>query len=272
MSLPIGALVKAPYVTGTAPLVFTPDAAVMGSYRLAATVARSTEVQFADIVLGATPVQQDFNFGPPPAGQLIQGWLDPSLAVRGTSVSVQFNGETVSATPPLPDDSGRFVLYPVPVGTYDLVVTAAGRATAVVTSVPSTAGSSTAINSDGFPINPLASTRLAVGGRVTVGASAVDTGGVVRALQTLGVGPTVEVASDNARAVDGTYGMLLPTDAPFMASYVAGAVKLDFGRPLGTAGRYQLSATVARSTEVQTKAIVLEKDPVVQDFPFAAVP
>jgi hypothetical protein len=37
----------------------------MGNYRLAATVARSTEVQFADIVLGATPVQQDFHFAAP---------------------------------------------------------------------------------------------------------------------------------------------------------------------------------------------------------------
>jgi hypothetical protein len=65
MALPLGAPVKAPYVAGSVPLLFTPDAAVMGNYRLAATVARSTEVQFADIVLGATPVQQDFHFASP---------------------------------------------------------------------------------------------------------------------------------------------------------------------------------------------------------------
>jgi hypothetical protein len=272
MALPLGAPVKAPYVTGTATLLFAPDVAVMGNYRLAATVARSTEVQFADIVLGATPVQQDFHFGPPPAGQLIQGWLDPSLAVRGTKVSVQVNGEIVRAAPPLPDDSGQFVLYPVPVGTYDLVVTTADRATAVVTGVPSIAAAFTTTNSEAFPINPLASTRLAVGGQVTVGASAVDTGGFVRALQTLGLGPSVvEVASANARAVDGIYGMLLPTDAPFRAPYAAGVAKLDFGRTL-TAGHYTLSATVARSSVVQTKEIVIDKNPVVQDFPFAAPP
>ena len=45
--------------------LFTPDAAVMGNFRLAATVARSTEVQFADILLGATPVQKDFHFVAP---------------------------------------------------------------------------------------------------------------------------------------------------------------------------------------------------------------
>jgi len=272
MALPLGAPVKAPYVTGTAQLLFAPDNDVIGDYRLAATVARSTEVQFADIVLGTTPVQRDFDFGLPPAGQLIQGWLDPSLAVRGTYISVQVNGEVVLATPPLPDDSGKFVLYPVPVGPYDLVVTTADRATAVVTGVPSTAGSVTAINSAAYPINPLPSSRLAVGGKVTVGLSSVDTGGVVRALQTLDLGPTVvEVASANARAVDGIYGMLLPIDASFKATYVAGADKLDFGRTLA-AGHYLLSATVARSTEVQTKEIVVDKAPVVQDFAFAATP
>jgi hypothetical protein len=272
MALAVGAPVKAPYVAGTAQLVFTPDAAVSGNYRLAATVARSTEVQFADIVLAATPVEQDFNFGPPPAaGQLIQGWLDPSLATRGTSISVQVNGQIVRTTPPLPDETGKFVLFPVPVGSYHLVVTSTGRATAVVTGVPSAAGSSTAINSDGFPINPLPSPRLAVGGQVTVGASAVDTGGLVRALQTLDVGGApIEVASDNARGADGIYGMLLPTGAPSKAPYAAGAAKLEFGLALGAAGHYQLSATVTRSAEVKTTNIVVNKDPVVEDFHFAA--
>jgi hypothetical protein len=176
----------------------------------------------------------------------------------------------VRTTPPLPDDSGQFVLFPVPVGTYDLVVTSAGRATAVVTGVPSTAGASTTINSAGSPINPLVSPRLAVGGQVMVGASAVDTGGVVRALQTLELGPTIEVASANARAVDGIYGMLLPVDAPFKAPYVAGAANIDFALTLGAAGRYRLSATVARSTETKTADIVLDKDAVKQDFIFAA--
>jgi hypothetical protein len=184
---------------------------------------------------------------------------------------MQSVGLIVRATPPLPDGSGKFVLYPVPVGTYELVVTTADRATTVVTGVTSTAGSSTTINSDAFPINPLTSPRLAVFGQVTIGANPVDTGGVVRALQTLGLGPTVvEVASDNARASDGLYGMLLPIDALFTAPYVAGATKLDFERAPGTPGRYTLSATVARSTVVQTKEIVIDKDPVVQDFPFTA--
>jgi len=105
---------------------------------------------------------------------------------------------------------------------------------------------------------------------VVVGASAVDTGGLVRALQTLGPGPTIEVAGDNARAADGIYGMRLPIGAPFKAPYVAGAAQLDFGATLGAAGRYKLSATVTRSAEVKTADIVFDKDAVVQDFHFTA--
>ena len=206
-----------------------------------------------------------------PAGQRIQGWLDPALAVVGATVSVQSGGQVVRATPPLADGSGKFVLYPVPAGSYELVVTAAGRVTAVVTGVPSSAGSSTTINSQAFPINPPASTRLAVGGQVTIGLSAVDTGGMVRALQTIGVGPKVEVASDNARSDNGNYAMLLPTQAPIKAPYVAGAAKLEFLPALATAGRFRLSATVDRSPEVKTADVLLDRDAVIQDFHFAAI-
>jgi hypothetical protein len=205
-----------------------------------------------------------------PAGQRIQGWLDPSLPIAGTTVSVQSGGEVVRATPPLADGSGRFVLYPVPVGTYDLVVTAGGRVTAVVTGVPSKAASSTTIDSVVHPIDPPVSTRLAVGGQVTVGLSAVDTGGFVRALQTIGLGPTVEVASDNARADDGVYALLLPIGAPVVAPYVEGAVKLDFLPAPASAGHYRLSASTARSAQLQTADIVLGNDALVRDFHFPA--
>jgi Domain of unknown function (DUF4382) len=269
MSLPVGAPVKAPYVTGTAPLLFSPDSDVAGHYRLAATVTGSTEVKFADVVLGATPLQQNFDFVSPPTGQLIQGWLDPSLAASSaTSVSVQMNGTIVQTTPPLTDGSGKFVLYPVPVGTYDVVVTTADRVTAVITGVPSTAGTDTTINTQDFPINPLASPRIAVFGQVTINGSGLNTGGIVRALQTLGSGPTVQVASDNARAADGLYGMLLATDAANVAPYVAGAAKLDFVATAGEPGHYQLSASVPASATVMTADIVVAKDPVVQDFHF----
>jgi hypothetical protein len=78
------------------------------------------------------------------------------------------------------------------------------------------------------------------------------------------------VASANARADDGIYSMLLPTDAPAKAPYVASATKLEFLPTLGAAGRYRLWASVARSAEARSEDIVLDQDPVIQDFHFAA--
>ena len=48
-------------------------------------------------------------------GQRIQGWLHPTLATAGATVSVQVGGEVVRATPPMMDSGGnlKFELYPV---------------------------------------------------------------------------------------------------------------------------------------------------------------
>ncbi|HEY9238492.1 MAG TPA: DUF4382 domain-containing protein, partial [Burkholderiaceae bacterium] len=98
------------------------------------------------------------------AGMRVIGYLDPLLANGATQVSVQANGVTVKATPP--DSTGQFVLYPVPAGTYDLVVSAPGRATAVLTGVPVTTTAYTYVNAATAPMLPAASTVRAVGGTV----------------------------------------------------------------------------------------------------------
>ena len=209
------------------------------------------------------------------AGQRIQGWLDPSLAAAGAMVSVQAGAEVVRATPPMLDSGGnlKFELYPVPVGSYDLVVTARGYSTAVVTGVPSLADASTTVNSVAFPILPPVSSMQTVSGTVSVGVdpgNTVDTGGVVRALQVLTGGSTIEVASDNAGHDDGHYELALPSGAPVKAPYVAGSAPLLFTPDAAVMGNYRLAATVARSTEVQFADIVLGATPVLQDFHFAA--
>jgi hypothetical protein len=85
------------------------------------------------------------------AGQRIVGFVDPSLANTGTTVSAQLAGAPVRTTPP--DATGRFVLYPGPAGTYDLVITASGRVNAVMTGVPVSDASSTVIGSDAARIS-----------------------------------------------------------------------------------------------------------------------
>ncbi len=110
------------------------------------------------------------------AGQRVQGWLDHALLASGTTVSVQAAGQPVRATPPVRDAGGNlgFVLYPVPPGTYDLVVTAPGRSTAIVSGVPSNASVSTTVNSLASPFLPPATPFLNVSGVVTYGSSPVD--------------------------------------------------------------------------------------------------
>lgn len=215
-------------------------------------------------VLSAIPILS-------PAGQRIQGWLHPSLATAGATVSVQDGAGVVRATPPVLETGGnlRFVLYPVPVGTYNLVVTASGHATAVVTGVPAFASQSTVVNNVAVPISLPESDARTVSGTVSVGTgpnNTVDTGGVVRALQLLAGGPTIEVASANARADDGHYQMTLPLGASIRAPYVAGATSA-FAPDATVMGKYRLAATVARSTEVKFVDITLAT-PVTQDFQF----
>ena len=80
-------------------------------------------------VLTVTPIVSS-------AAQRVIGYVDPAIAVGSTSISLQQGGVPVKGT--VPGANGSFVLYPVPAGMYDLVVTSAGRATAVMTGVPVT--------------------------------------------------------------------------------------------------------------------------------------
>lgn len=195
----------------------------------------------------------------------IVGYLDTSLAVAGTSVSAQVGGVPVRATPP--DATGRFELFPVPTGNYDLVITAAGRVNAVMTGVPVTAAGATTIGSTSARINtPTSSASFSASGTVSVNGSTATTDGVVRALQALSGGPTIEVGSANADAVSGAYSLLLPAGAPVKTAYVAGATSFSFAGDALDAGKFRLEAS-APGFAAKTTDIVLAA-PVVTPFAF----
>jgi hypothetical protein len=176
------------------------------------------------------------------AGQRIVGFVDPALAQTGTTVSVQLAGAPVRATPP--DATGRFVLYPVPAGSYDLVITAAGRVNAVMTGVPVSATGSTVIGSDAARIDtPVSLASHVASGTVSVGGSTVDTGAAVRAMQTLSGGPTIEVGYSAADALTGGYGIRMPAGAPARLAYAAGATSFTFGSIEPAAALYRLEAS-----------------------------
>jgi len=201
------------------------------------------------------------------AGQRVQGWLDPALAVPGTTVSVQSGGTVVRATPP--DATGRFVLYPVPAGTYELVVTAAGHVNAVMTGVPVVTTGVTTLGSETarLPSAPVSASVFPVTGRFTVNGSAVDTGGSVRAMQALTGGPTVEVGSANALSNDGTYSLQLPAGAPVKQAYAAAAATSTWTADASRAGLFKLEATATGFAAPKSADITLAAA-VTADFVF----
>lgn len=216
-------------------------------------------------VLSVIPLLSD-------AGLRIVGYLDPGLAGSSagtTTVSVQVNGVPARATPP--DATGRFVLYPVPVGTYDLVITAAGRVNAVMTGVPVTATAYTTIGTATAVLNPPAaaasSPAAAVSGTVSATPASAYAGGAVRALQTLAGGPTIEAGFANADAVTGAYGLTLPTAAPARTAYAAGATTFAFTADPTAAGKYRLEATASGFATAKTADVTLT-GPQTVDFAF----
>ena len=199
------------------------------------------------------------------AGQRIVGFVDPALANTGTTVSAQSAGVPVRATPP--DATGRFTLYPVPAGSYDLVITAAGRVNAVMTGVPVSDSASTVIGSDAARINtPVSTSSFAASGTVTVSGSVANTSAAVRALQALSAGPTIETGYAAADATTGAYSIVLPTGAPEQLPYAAGATSFVFASDAANAGKYKLEAS-APTFAAKTADITLTGD-IVTPFAF----
>lgn len=160
----------------------------------------------------------------------IEGFVATSLFVNqaNVSVSAQVNGEIVRATVPN-TVTGKFFLARLVPGSYDVVITADGHATAVISGVPvQTDTSITTISTSAVPFSLQPSTSQSIGGTVTLNPADDDGTVVVAAKQTLIPGPTVTVKSQvatvlNAAPPIGDYGynLTLPIGAPALAAYGA---------------------------------------------------
>ena len=193
------------------------------------------------------------------AGLRVEGHVHSAIALPTTNVSVQAAGVPVKAT--VPDASGRFVLYPVPVGSYELVVTAPGRATAVITSVPVTDASITTVSSIGVPILPPAATPRVVTGSVSPATA------TVRALQSFSGGPTFEAAWAAVDATSGAFVFALPIQAPVRTAYVANPAALNFVADNSAAARYTLEARSNAATQTQSIDVSAAVPPITFVFP-----
>lgn len=178
-------------------------------------------------------------------GQRVEGWVDLALAGSTTFVSLQSQGLPVKTG--IPDSQGRFVLFPVPVGSYDLVLSAPGRVTAVLSGVPVTATTVTSVGSSSLRFNPPTTLVQAVRGTVSPASA------TVRALQGLSGGPTVEVASPAVDALTGDFSMSLPMAAPVRAPFAANAPAFGFAADTAVAGLYTVQAS--SNANVQNAAI-----------------
>lgn len=176
------------------------------------------------------------------AGARVVGYVETSLANSATRVSVQQAGKPVKST--WPDANGRFVLYPLPAGSYELVLAADGRATAVLTGVPVVAATPTEVNTAALPITLPASGERELTGTLTPADASL------RALQTLGT-TVVEVAWANGLADSGAYALRLPLAAPLKLAYVPGPLALNFAPDAAAAAKYRLEAASGGSVKTQ---------------------
>jgi hypothetical protein len=193
----------------------------------------------------------------------VLGHVDLSLVGPSTSVSLQQAGVVIRST--VPDATGRFLLQPVAPGTYDLVLSAPGRVTTVITGVPVTADTVLSLNTAAAALVSASSPNGVASGAITV----TPTGPLdaeVRALQAVG-SATVEVASTLADESTGLYSLTLPTAAPLVTSY---AVPLPPGVPASAAaGRYTLQATLGGVTKATAAPVTVSASaPVVMGFSF----
>lgn len=194
---------------------------------------------------------------PAGAGHRVVGFVDPALA--GAAVSVQSAGVPLVSTVPDPAD-GRFELYPVPVGSVSLVISAPGRATGVVSGVPVTADAPTAVNAATSPITLADGVPRVV--TATVTASPEPEAVQLRVQQQLGDGTQIQVLALPA-AGDGTpVDLTLPSVPPQVAAYVAGAtgVLLVDDESPDTVGRYSVQAHLTPPSPAlpQTKSLAVD--------------
>jgi Domain of unknown function (DUF4382) len=186
------------------------------------------------------------------------GFFDTALLGSNVMVTAQQNGTIFQST--VPNAYGEFFLYRLAPGNYDVVLTADGRATAVIAAVPvATTTSLLDLNTSGTPITlPASATSRTVSGTETLSpalASDSTTVAYVTAKQTFGTAPIVTVkfvAADDSTLTLGAYTLTLPAGAPMFSQYVTGWAPTALAAQAAVAGKYTVEAS---ATGYPTKSV-----------------
>lgn len=194
----------------------------------------------------------------------VTGEVVASLANGSTTLALQQGGVTLRSTTPMP--TGAFLLQPVLPGTYTFVLTAPGRAAAVVRDVAVAEGQVVRVQPAGAPLEPALSPGSGtLTGTVTTALSLVDAS--VRVLQPLPGAAVVELINRPVDGDTGQYRYRLPTAAPQVAVHTGGAA-LAFAPAGSSAGPFSLEATAAGLTQAADGVVVGDDATVITNFVF----
>ena len=182
----------------------------------------------------------------------IDGFVDTALLGSSVMVTAQQNGVVIQSTAPNAQ-TGEFFLARLAPGNYDVVLTANGRATAVIAAVPVASTTSVVILSNtATPITlPVSATHI-VSGTETLNPLSPTTAAYVAGKQTFGTAPIVTVkfvAADDLSPF--AYTLTLPIGAPMLGQY-ATALPIALVAQPGVAGKYTVEAS---ATGYQTQSV-----------------
>lgn len=187
----------------------------------------------------------------------ITGYVAPNMT--HAVVSAQQNGQIIRST--LPDANGQFNLARLPVGNYDVVITADNRSTTVVGAVPvSSTTSTTTLSTSAAPITPTLATSQSASGTVSLSPVSTDAAPVVTAQQSFSGGPKVTVKFQNVDVTNGSYSIAtLPVTAPSYAQFTT-TLPLNFASANNTTpgtGKYSFVASATGYTTSQPLTVDL---------------
>lgn len=197
----------------------------------------------------------------------IDGYVDPVLLGSNVMVTAQQNGVIVQSTAPNVQ-TGEFLLSRLVPGNYDVVITADGHATEVITAVPITSPTSVVYVSDSVtPISLLSSGTHTVSGTTVLSPASTTEVAYVTAKQALGTSPVVTVnfaAADDTSSPPGAYSLTLPTDAPQLGQYTT-TLPIAVTAQSGVAAQYTVEAS-ANGYLTQSVIKDISAGNVTQDF------
>jgi len=175
-------------------------------------------------------------------------------AMAGAGVSLQLGGVPMRST--VADAAGNFRLSPVEPGTYTLVVTAPGRATAVVKEVVVPLGKTVRVTPAGTDIAPAPSATGTLSGLVAYNPVATEINATVSAWQSLSGDTRIQLVSRPVDMDTGAYVLGgLAVGAPEVATFVANGTP-SFAPEGAAAGKLKVSAVSGGVTQTSSELIL----------------